>query len=251
MVARASRRTAAPASRAPSIATATMTARVWAEGNVPAGTPGRNEYVAVADPNRFTGLALRLSWRTAASPSWAPAGQPRTRCDARSTRAALAEVSSRPVRDWIFPILNTSQNWFAEMLLKQVGRQFGSAGSWAEGNGVVRRFMIDSMLIDSTQFAIEDGSGLAAYNLISPLAFTTLLTFIRRNPHYESSSPRSPRRCRGVAQSRFVGTPLEGRVHAKSGSISRVNSISGFVELTAASWSSPSRPTTTPSAAAG
>src|SRR5690606_2697936 len=85
---------------------------------------------------------------------------------------ALAEVSSRPMRDWIFPILNTSQNLFAEILLKQLGRQFGTAGSWAEGRRVARRFLIDSVGIDSTAFAQEDGSGLSAGNVVTPRAFT-------------------------------------------------------------------------------
>ena len=64
----------------------------------------------------------------------------------------LAEVLSRPLRDWIFPILNTSQNWFAEMLLKQLGRQFGKADRGKEGLAVERRFLIDSIRVDSTQF---------------------------------------------------------------------------------------------------
>ena len=54
------------------------------------------------------------------------------------------------------------------MLLKQLGRQFGKAGSWQEGIAVERRFLIDSMRIDSTEFALEDGSGLRAANLVSP-----------------------------------------------------------------------------------
>ncbi len=204
-----------------------------ATGILPAGTAARTEYAAVADPNRFTALALR---RELAAEGITVRGSTRSTTDSLAYRhargtPALAEVRSRPLRDWIFPILNTSQNWFAEMLLKQVGRQFGSAGSWAEGNRVVRRFMIDSMRIDSTQFAIEDGSGLAANNLISPRAFTTLLTFIRRNQHYDvfvTALPQSG--ATGSLRRRFVGTTLEGRVRAKSGSISRVNSLSGFVE---------------------
>ena len=51
----------------------------------------------------------------------------------RAARAAR-RVTSRPFRDWIFPILNTSQNWFAEMLLKQLGRQFGQGGRGTRGS---------------------------------------------------------------------------------------------------------------------
>jgi D-alanyl-D-alanine carboxypeptidase/D-alanyl-D-alanine-endopeptidase (penicillin-binding protein 4) len=141
-------------------------------------------------------------------------------------------VTSRPLKDWIFPILNTSQNWFAEMLLKQLGRRFGKAGSWDEGIAVERRFLIDSVGADSTQFSLSDGSGLSSINLISPLTFTKVLRFIRRHPHYpvfEAGLPQSGKP--GSLRDRFMGTPLEGRVRAKTGSISRVNTLSGFIEL--------------------
>jgi D-alanyl-D-alanine carboxypeptidase/D-alanyl-D-alanine-endopeptidase (penicillin-binding protein 4) len=144
----------------------------------------------------------------------------------------LAEVTSRPLRDWIFPILNTSQNWYAEMTLKQLGKQFGRAGSWDEGLRIERRFLIDSVGVDSTQIALSDGSGLSASNLVSPLAFTQILRFIRSHPRYATFAAGLPRSGqRGTLKNRFVGTPIEGKVRAKTGSISRTNTLSGFVEL--------------------
>lgn len=204
-----------------------------ASGSLPAGAPARTENAAVADPNRFAALALR---RELAAEGIVVRGATRATTDSLAYRhargaPALAEVRSRPVADWIFPVLNSSQNWFAEMLLKQVGKQFGTAGSWQEGRRVTRRFLIDSMKIDSTQIAVEDGSGLAANNLIAPRAFTTMLSYIRKHPRYDviaSALPQSG--AAGSLRRRFVGTPLEGRVRAKSGTISRVNSLSGYVE---------------------
>ena len=92
----------------------------------------------------------------------------------------------------MFPILNTSQNWYAEMLLKQLGRQFGKAGSWEEGIAVERRFLIDSVKVDSTEFSLLDGSGLSSGNLISPLAFTRILRFIRAHPRYPTFAAGLP-----------------------------------------------------------
>lgn len=204
-----------------------------ASGVIPTGAAARTENAAVADPNRFSALALR---RELAAEGIVVRGSTRSTTDSLAYRharsaPALAEVRSRPVSDWIFPILNTSQNWFAEMLLKQVGKQFGTAGSWAEGRRVTRRFLIDSMKVDSTEIAIEDGSGLAANNLIAPRAFTTMLTYIRKHPRYDIIAAALPQSgATGSLRRRFIGTPLEGRVRAKSGTISRVNSLSGFVE---------------------
>jgi len=81
--------------------------------------------------------------------------------------------------DIIFPILNSSQNWFAEMLLKILA---GAEGRRLVvcGLGVERGFLTDSVKIDSTAFALEDGSGLAAGNLVTPQAFAKLLAYMHR-----------------------------------------------------------------------
>jgi len=210
------------------------TMHVWAEGDVALDSRGRKEYLAMPDPDLFTARALRA---VLADSGIAVLGTTRSTTDSMRYRAArqgpaLAEVASRPVRDWIFPILNTSQNWYAEMLLKQLGRQFGDGGTWGGGLAVERRFLIDSMGVDSTQFALRDGSGLSSSNLVSPSAFATLLSWMHRHPRYASFAAGLPQSGqRGSLKSRFVGTPLEGRVRAKTGSISRVNTLSGYIEL--------------------
>ncbi len=204
-----------------------------ASGVLPAGANPSTESAAVLDPNRFAAMALRHELLAAGI---VVRGGVRSTTDSLAhqharTTMPLAEVESRPLRDWIFPILNTSQNWFADMTLKQLGRQFGAAGTWDEGLRVQRRFLIDSMQIDSTQFAVTDGSGLASNNLVSPLAFTRLLSFMRRHPNYAMFSAALPLAGQpGSLRRRFAGTPVEGKVRAKTGSISRVNTLSGYVE---------------------
>lgn len=209
------------------------TTRYVATGVVPSGAAKQTEHAAVGDPNLYAADALRDALR---DEGIVVLGRVQSTIDpfdfalARGT-PALAEVVSRPLHDWLFPILNTSQNWFAEMLLKQLGRQFGGSGSWHDGLEVERRFLIDSVGIDSSAFALVDGSGLASNNLVSPHAFTKLLAFMRRHPNYEMFAAGLPRSGEpGSLRRRFVGTPLEGRVVAKTGTISRVNTLSGYVE---------------------
>jgi len=210
------------------------TLSLWAEGTVALNGKGGLESFALPDPNLFAARAFRQTLAEAGIPVL---GTTRGTTDSlryatTRTGAALAEVHGRPLGDWVFPILNTSQNWFAEMLLKQLGRQFGGGGSWSEGITVERRFLVDSMKIDSTLFDVEDGSGLAASNLVAPLAFTRLLQFMRHHPHYPTFAAGLPQSgMTGSLRSRFLGTPLEGRVRAKTGSISRVNTLSGYFEL--------------------
>lgn len=203
-----------------------------AVGVIPVGAREQTEYVAVADPNRYAALALRRELEALGiTVRGATAATADSLAYAHARIAApLAEVRSRPFREWVYPILNSSQNWFAEMTLKQLGRRFGSEGSWSEGLRVERRFLIDSMKIDSTQFAATDGSGLAANNLVTPHAFTTLLRFMAAHPNFAAFKAGLPVGGEsGTLKNRFGGTDLAGKVVAKTGSISRVNTLSGFV----------------------
>jgi D-alanyl-D-alanine carboxypeptidase/D-alanyl-D-alanine-endopeptidase (penicillin-binding protein 4) len=118
------------------------------------------------------------------------------------------------------------------MLLKQLGKQFGRGGSWPDGLEIERRFLIDSVRVDSTQISLSDGSGLSSSNLVTPLAFTQILRFIRRHPRYSTFAPGLPQAgSTGSLKNRFIGTRVAGRVRGKTGSISRVNSLSGYIEM--------------------
>ncbi|MEZ4586827.1 MAG: D-alanyl-D-alanine carboxypeptidase/D-alanyl-D-alanine-endopeptidase [Gemmatimonadales bacterium] len=191
------------------------------------------EALAAPDGNAFAAMALR---RALLDSGIVVEGRARGTADSLATLAAratapLAEAVSRPMSDWIFAILNVSQNWYAETLLKQLGKRWGAEGSWARGLAIERRFLIDSVGVDSTQFLLHDGSGLSAKNLVTPLTLAKSLAFIRKHPRYptfEAGLPRggSP----GTLRNRFEGSDLAGRVRAKTGSIGQVNTLSGFIE---------------------
>lgn len=207
--------------------------RVWAEGAVAMHREPKTEYFAVPDPNRYFALALRAAL---ADRGIAVGGPTRSTTDSLRYRAlretpALVTVHSRPRDDLLFPILNSSQNWFAEMLLKVLGRVRGDGGTWEDGLEVERRFLIDSVGIDSTAFSLSDGSGLSSRNRIAPRVLAELLRYVRSRPGGEGFL-RGLARAGGVGslEERFVDTPLEGRVLAKTGSISHVNTLSGYIE---------------------
>jgi len=206
---------------------------VWAEGTVALGRKPAVESFALPDPNLYAARALVASLlKKGVAVEGGAAGT----ADSLAYRGArggapLADFQGRPLADILFPILNTSQNWFAEMLLKILGREFKGEGSWSAGLDVERRFLTDSVKIDSTAFALEDGSGLAAGNLVTPRAFAQLLAYMHRHPKgapFLAALPHAGQP--GSLLRRFVGTPLEARVIAKTGSIDRVNSLSGYVE---------------------
>jgi D-alanyl-D-alanine carboxypeptidase/D-alanyl-D-alanine-endopeptidase (penicillin-binding protein 4) len=207
---------------------------IWAEGRMALGRPLRIESFALPDPNLYAARALTAALQTRGITVEGGVGSTTDSMHTRHVRCCgtpLVEYRGRPLPDIIFPILNSSQNWFAEMLLKILGREIGGAGSWEQGLEVEQRFLVDSVRIDSTAFALDDGSGLSASNLVTPHAFVQLLDYMARHPKgpaFLAGLPRSGQR--GSLLRRFTGTPLEGRVRAKTGSISRVNSLAGYVE---------------------
>ena len=207
---------------------------IWAEGTAALGRSPWIESFALPDPNLYAARALVASLQKKGIAVEGGAASTTDSLLYRGVRCCgnpLVEYRGRPLSDIIFPILNTSQNWFAEMLLKILGREVGDTASWAKGLDVEKRFLMDSVKIDSTAFALDDGSGLSAGNLVTPHAFVQLLSYMYRHPKrapFLAAMPRAQQR--GSLLRRFGGTPLEGRVLAQTGSIFRVNTLSGYVE---------------------
>src|SRR2546428_1094795 len=142
---------------------------IWAEGTVSLSRSPWIESFALPDPNLYAARALEISLR---KKGIAVEGGAASTTDSMVYRAVrvnpIVEYRGRPLSDIIFPILNTSQNWFAEMLLKILGREVGDTGSWAKGLDVEKRFLMDSVKVDSTAFALDDGSGFSAAQLVTP-----------------------------------------------------------------------------------
>ncbi len=206
---------------------------LWAEGAAPLDSPGRTEYFALPDPNLYFAQALRTAL---SNRGVSVAGPTRATTDSllyRAARAssALADLASRPLRELIYPILNSSHNWYAEMLLKLLGRERGEGGSWEAGAAVVRGFLTDSVGVDSAAFSLQDGSGLARGDLISPRAVVQLLQYLREHPNNAGLLRALPRPGSGTLRDRLVCTPADGRLAAKTGSLGEVNSLAGYLDL--------------------
>jgi D-alanyl-D-alanine carboxypeptidase/D-alanyl-D-alanine-endopeptidase (penicillin-binding protein 4) len=141
----------------------------------------------------------------------------------------IATHRSPPLTEIVAAILKPSQNWIAEQLLLTLGAARGEGGSWREGIAVERRYLLDSIGIDSAAFSLRDASGLSAQNLLTPAAIVQMLDHARRAPWGETYRL-------ALAQPGVEGTTLssrlpdlEGRVFAKTGTIANVNSLSGYV----------------------
>lgn len=107
---------------------------IWAQGDVPLDHGGRTEYFALPDPNLFFAQAFRVALGrkgvSVGGPTLSTTDSLRYR-EAREAPALVAE-RSRPLADMVFPVLNSSHNWFAEMLLKVLGRERGAGDRGAK-----------------------------------------------------------------------------------------------------------------------
>ena len=127
-------------------------------------------------------------------------------------------------------LMKISQNQYAETLLKTLGAQDGSA-SFAAGLRVMRS-VLEAWGVPPSDIVLADGSGLSRYNLITPAALVTILTHVDRDGRLQgpfvASLPIA-----GVAGStlsdRLKDTAAAGLVQAKTGSMTNVRSISGYL----------------------
>jgi D-alanyl-D-alanine carboxypeptidase/D-alanyl-D-alanine-endopeptidase (penicillin-binding protein 4) len=140
-----------------------------------------------------------------------------------STAQLLTTISSPPIATLIKLTNTPSDNFFAEMLLKDLGAQFGGAGTTAAGAGVVRaelqsKFGITPQLID--------GSGLARADSTSPRQVVTLLEQMYSDPYFFNSLAIAGRT--GTLQHEARGTAAQGACHGKTGTLHDVAALAGY-----------------------
>jgi serine-type D-Ala-D-Ala carboxypeptidase/endopeptidase (penicillin-binding protein 4) len=141
----------------------------------------------------------------------------------------LATHVSVPFEQDVAVTDKVSQNLHAELYLRVLGRLEGGDGSIAQGARVVRQFLIGAG-VDPGDFEFYDGSGLSPQDLITPRAFTRLLVYAAHQPwgaEFRACLPVGG--VDGTLSGRFNQPPMRGKVFAKTGTISGVNTLSGYL----------------------
>jgi serine-type D-Ala-D-Ala carboxypeptidase/endopeptidase (penicillin-binding protein 4) len=120
-----------------------------------------------------------------------------------------------------------SQNLHAELLLRTVARQTEGHGSLAGGLDALRGFLT-GLGIAPEEFSLRDGSGLSRMDLLTPDALVTLLQAMRKSPQAEAWRSLLP--VSGVDGSlrERLDQKAEGKVLAKTGSLTHVAALSGY-----------------------
>lgn len=127
-------------------------------------------------------------------------------------------------------MMKLSQNMYAETLLKTLGRVASGTGSTEAGRRAVQE-TLDGWGIDRAGMQMADGSGLSRYNLMAPETLVAVLTNAYRQDRlrvpFLASLPVAGRD--GTLADRMKGTPAEGNARAKTGSMSSVRALAGYV----------------------
>lgn len=220
-------------------AVGSRTLRIY--GTIKAGAPWR-ELLGLDDPADFAGwlvakeLAARgVKVRGRVKTIFRPVGAAPAAPAYRLGFAATAPA--KPLEDEVRLINKVSQNLHAEMLVRRLAPaapapEAGKAApvdSLEQGLAAARAVLVQAG-VPRAGFDFADGSGMSTYNRVSPRAAVALLRWTAGQPWgaaYRASLPVGG--VDGTLRRRFAGTPLAGRIFAKTGTLNATNALSGWL----------------------
>ncbi len=151
---------------------------------------------------------------------------------ASSLVVARTEIHLSPPLSEILPLFNKpSENAIGEMLLLGLGEQLGGEWTWSAGEKAMRAWL-ETVGLPGDSFRLVDGSGLSRYDLITPECTVALLSHMWRSEQrdvYVASLPIAG--IDGTLSGRMKDTPAQGRVLAKTGTMSGVSCVSGYANV--------------------
>ena len=123
-----------------------------------------------------------------------------------------------------------SQNFYAEQILKTLGAHIKGKGNLKMGIEVLDD-LLNKLGFHPEEYQIEDGSGLSKGNKLSPKMITSLLVFMNKHPYGKVLYDSLP--VPGIDEGlnrRFPSPRYENKIHAKTGTIAKVSTLSGYVD---------------------
>jgi serine-type D-Ala-D-Ala carboxypeptidase/endopeptidase (penicillin-binding protein 4) len=204
---------------------------VFVKGTIPINTKKMRETIAVWDPNlyaldqfkqvlRTNGIRLEGKVKKGVVPN-----------DSK----LLMDHDSIPLSDLLIPFMKLSNNGHAETLIKEMGKVQNGVGSWKKGLQVMRA-ELPKFGVDPDTMILRDGSGISHVDCIPANQLSYLLYSIQKEkwfPSYLQSLPVSgmnERMVGGSLRNRLKSPIVKGKVRAKTGTLTSVSSLSGYVE---------------------
>jgi serine-type D-Ala-D-Ala carboxypeptidase/endopeptidase (penicillin-binding protein 4) len=144
---------------------------------------------------------------------------------APASARVLASVQSPPISTLIGLTNTPSDNYLAEMLLKDIGAKLGGAGTTPAGAAVVRAELLSEFGISPV---LNDGSGLSRADSTSPHDVVTVLESMATNPAFVDSLAVGGET--GTLQHEMQDTVAAGNCRGKTGTLSDVANLAGYCQ---------------------
>jgi D-alanyl-D-alanine carboxypeptidase/D-alanyl-D-alanine-endopeptidase (penicillin-binding protein 4) len=205
-------------------------------GSLPAGdtnvlldvpVPRPADWFAAALKEALARRGIRVEGR-ARSVRWPEAA-------AMTNTVVLGEIVSPPLRELVRAFMKPSQNLETDLVFAHTGERWrtGDTPTWRTSEQLavqaLEAFMRTNALYPE-DLRFDEGSGLSRNNLTSANATLALLRFMATHPeagNFVASLPVAG--VDGTLRRRMKGTPAEGNVRAKTGTLRWVNALSGYV----------------------
>ena len=141
----------------------------------------------------------------------------------------LFTMRSPPLRT-ILPLLEKpSQNQIAEILFRTLGLEKTGVGTADSGQRVVER-QLAAWGADTAGHALHDGSGMSRHDYVTPETIVRVLDAMRKHADFKAFYDALPiAGVDGSIDGRMKGTPAQGNVHAKTGTVDKSRTLSGYV----------------------
>jgi len=151
-----------------------------------------------------------------------------------ATAQVVADHASMTLGELFVPFLKLSNNGHAEVLVKSMGRARSNAGTWSAGLAAMSA-VLPGLGVNTAVIRTVDGSGLSRRDWLTTQQISNLLVAAQSRPWFPAWYEALPiagqpdRLVGGTLRARMVGTPAAGNMHAKTGSLTGVNALSGYV----------------------
>jgi D-alanyl-D-alanine carboxypeptidase/D-alanyl-D-alanine-endopeptidase (penicillin-binding protein 4) len=208
------------------------TNRVRVGGRIPLGAEPWRTRISVENPTAFAATALRqvLGERGIRVDGAAlDRDQGPARPERYGDETVLATHESAPLAEILVTLNKVSQNLYAEQLLRSASRVARGDGSMTAAAAHAKE-TLRAFGVDPAGMRIADGSGLSRLDLVRPRQLCDLLAGIWASEDRAVFVPTLPvGGVDGTLAGRFRDGPAHARVLAKTGTISAVAALSGYL----------------------
>jgi PBP4 family serine-type D-alanyl-D-alanine carboxypeptidase len=184
---------------------------------------GRIEGRAVSEPALAAAVVFRKALRRAGIEVDGPVKA------ARAGGTTLARLASPPLEELLVAVNAESDNYTAELLLKQLGAMIEGHGTSSAGAAVARQVLADHD-VPLAGVRIADGSGLSALDRLTARALASILVEAwhdrRLRPHFVPTLALAGRS--GTLERRLGTPPTLGNVRAKTGTTDTASALAGY-----------------------